>query len=103
VTTQRLIDGQPDVAAAAVRALVRAQRLLVEDPSRAAAVGRKRFPEVEAGLIAELIRRDAPFYDPAVSRASVDALNTFARNMGILSGPAAYEQVVAAQFTRFWT
>jgi ABC-type nitrate/sulfonate/bicarbonate transport system substrate-binding protein len=102
VTTQRMIDGQPDVAAAAVRALVRAQRLLVEDPSRATAVGKKLFPEAEAGLIAELIRRDAPFYDPAISRRSVEALNAFARNMGILSGPVAYEQVVATQFSRFW-
>jgi ABC-type nitrate/sulfonate/bicarbonate transport system substrate-binding protein len=90
------------VAAAAVRARVRAQRLLVEDPSRATAVGKKLFPEAEAGLIAELIRRDAPFYDPAISRRSVEALNAFARNMGILSGPVAYEQVVATQFSRFW-
>jgi NitT/TauT family transport system substrate-binding protein len=102
VTTQRMIDGQPEVAAAAVRALVHAQRLLVEDPARATAVGRKLFPEAEAGLIAELIRRDAPFYDPAISRASVDALNAFSRNMGILSVATAYEDVVATQFQALW-
>jgi ABC-type nitrate/sulfonate/bicarbonate transport system substrate-binding protein len=102
VTTQRKIDEQPDEVAAAVRALVRAQRALKEDPARATEVGRKLFPETEAGLIAELIRRDAPFYDPAISQQTVDALNAFARNMGILSGPAAYEQVVATQFQQFW-
>ncbi|OGA23660.1 MAG: nitrate ABC transporter substrate-binding protein, partial [Betaproteobacteria bacterium RIFCSPLOWO2_02_FULL_67_26] len=67
VTTQKKIDGEPDQVAAAVRALVAAQRALKEDPSRATAVGRKLFPEAEAALIAGLIRRDAPFYDPAIS------------------------------------
>jgi ABC-type nitrate/sulfonate/bicarbonate transport system substrate-binding protein len=102
VTTQRMIDAQPEVAAAAVRALVRAQRLLADDPARATAVGRKLFPAAEAGLIAELIRRDAPFYDPAISRASVDALNAFSRSMGLLSVAPAYEDVVATQFQALW-
>jgi ABC-type nitrate/sulfonate/bicarbonate transport system substrate-binding protein len=102
VTTQTMIDGQPEVVAASVRALVQAQRLLAEDPARAAAVGQKLFPPAEAGLIAELIRRDTPFYDPAISRASVDALNAFSRDMGILSVEAAYADVVATQFQALW-
>ncbi len=102
VTTQKKIDAQPELVAAAVRALVRAQRALRQDPARATAVGRKLFPETEAGLIAELIRRDAPFYDPAISPRSVDALNAFARATGILSGAASYNQVVAAQFQDLW-
>ena len=56
------------------------------------------FPKTEAGLIAELIQRDTPFYDPSISMQTVDALNNFARNIGILSGPASYDQVVATQF-----
>lgn len=102
VTTQKKIDGEPEQVAAAVRALVAAQRALKEDPALATAVGKKLFPETEAGLIAELIRRDAPFYDPAISRQSVDALNAFSRNMRILSNAVTYEQVVATQFKRFW-
>ena len=102
VTTQKKIDGEPDQVAAAVRALVAAQRALKEDPSRATAVGRKLFPEAEAALIAGLIRRDAPFYDPAISPLSVDALNAFARDMGILSGEAKYDDVVASRFRPLW-
>jgi ABC-type nitrate/sulfonate/bicarbonate transport system substrate-binding protein len=102
VTTQRRIDREPDTVAAAVRALVRAQRALKEEPGRATAVGRKLFPAAESELIAELIRRDALFYDPAISRQSVDALNAFSRNMGLLTGAAAYEDVVATQFQRWW-
>ncbi len=103
VTTQRKIDEQPDVVAAAVRALSRAQQALKGEPERATEVGRKLFPATEAGLIAELIGRDAPFYDPAISKRSVDALNDFSRNMGLLSGEVAYEQVVATQFQHLWT
>lgn len=102
VTTQKKIDGEPEQVAAAVRALVAAQRALRDDPALATAVGKKLFPEAEAALIAELIRRDAPFYDPAISEQSVEALNAFARNMGILSGPSTYEQVVATGFQHLW-
>jgi NitT/TauT family transport system substrate-binding protein len=102
VTTQRRIDEEPETVAAAVRALVRAQQALKENPGRATEVGTRLFPEAEAGLIAELVRRDAPFYDPAISKRSVDALNDFSRNMGLLTEPVAYEQVVATEFQRFW-
>jgi len=102
VTTQRKIDEQPDVVAAAVRALTGAQQALKREPSCATEIGKKLFPETEAGLIAELVQRDAPFYDPAISKRSVGALNAFSRNMGLLSGEVAYEQVVATQFQNLW-
>jgi len=60
------------------------------------------FPEAEAGLIAELIRRDAPFYDPAISRQTVTAVNDFSRSMGLLTESVTYEQVVATQFQHLW-
>jgi hypothetical protein len=62
----------------------------------------KLFPATEAGLIAELVRRDAPFYDPAITAETVAAMNHFASDLGILSGPAPYDQVVAPQFRRLW-
>ena len=102
VTTQNKIDTEPDVVAAAVRALIGAQLALRQDPERATEIGRKLFPAAEAGLIAELIRRDAPFYDPAISPRSVDALNDFARNTGILTGAATYDQVVSTRFRYLW-
>ena len=63
-TTDRLIGQSPDVAAAAVRAMVKTQAALKADVNRAAEVGRRLFPPQEAALIAELIRRDLPYYDP---------------------------------------
>src|SRR5204862_193964 len=70
-TTDRLIEGSPEIAAAAVRALVATQHALKADVSRAAEVGAKRFPPREAGLIAGIVRRDLPFYDAAISEGSV--------------------------------
>ena len=102
VTTQKRIDQEPELVAAAVRALVGAQQALKQDPARATEVGRKLFPATEAGLIAELVRRDAPFYDPGISARSVDALSDFSRGLGILTAAATYEQVVATQFQPLW-
>jgi NitT/TauT family transport system substrate-binding protein len=101
-TTDDLIARSPETAAAAVRALVRTQAALKEDVSRAAEVGRKLFPPQEAELIAELIRRDRPYYDPSISPDFVAGMTRFARDLGILKGEIAYEQVVATQFAALW-
>jgi NitT/TauT family transport system substrate-binding protein len=101
-TTDKLIAEKPDVAAAAVRALVKTQRALKQDPSLATPIGRKLFPPSEAELIAELIRRDGPYYDPTISRGLVAGMAHFARDVGILKGQLPYEQAVATQFTSEW-
>ena len=94
VCTQKMIKEKPDAARAALRAVKAAQDALRENPERATEVGKRLFPRTEAGLIAELIRRDAPYYDPAISEKSVAAMNRFARDIGILSKPVPYESVV---------
>jgi ABC-type nitrate/sulfonate/bicarbonate transport system substrate-binding protein len=101
-TTERLIERSPDTAAAAVRAIVNAQAALKGDVARAGEVGRKLFPPSEAALIAELIRRDLPFYDAAISRTFVAGMNQFARDLGILKGHVAYEDVVATSLSPLW-
>jgi ABC-type nitrate/sulfonate/bicarbonate transport system substrate-binding protein len=101
-TTDRLIKRSPETAAAAVRALVRTQAALKENVARATEVGRKLFPPNEAELIAELIRRDLPYYDPSISPNFVAGMTQFARDVGILRGELGYEQVVATQFAALW-
>jgi ABC-type nitrate/sulfonate/bicarbonate transport system substrate-binding protein len=100
--TDRLIDGSPEVAAAAIRAIVKTQAALRVDPECAAEVGHKLFPPAEAALIAELIRRDLPFYDATISAAFVAGMNQFARDLGILKGETRYEQVVATRLAPLW-
>jgi len=102
VTTQRAIDESRGVVAAAIRAVVGAQRALKDDPSLAAIAAKRHFPAAELALIPDLVRRDAPHYDAAISRETVDSLNAFARASGLLSASPAYERIVATQFQSLW-
>ncbi len=101
-TTDRLIERSPETVAAAVRAIVKTQAALKRDVSLATGVGRKLFPPAEAELIAELIRRDLPYYDAKITPEFVAGMNGFARDLGILRGDVPYEQVVATQFANLW-
>lgn len=101
-TTDRLVEKSPDVAAAAVSALVKTQEALKQDVQLAAKVGEKLFPSHEATLITTLIERDLPFYDASISAQAVDGMNAFARSVGILKGHPTYSQVVAEQFKPLW-
>ena len=101
-TTDRLIEQSPEIAAAAVRAIVKTQNALKRNVSLAAQVGRALFPETEAGLIAELIRRDLPYYDAAITPDFVAGMSQFARDLRLVDWPLHYEQVVATQFAPLW-
>ena len=101
--TDALIARAPEIAAAAIRAMVKTQALLKLDPQRAAEVGKKLFPRMEAELISELIRRDAPYYSAAITPGFVTAMQRFARDVGILTREVPFENVVATQFAELWT
>lgn len=104
VATETRIESDPDQVGAAVRAVALAQRVLRDDPSRATKAAQKAgYPEFEASLIAELIERDTPFYDPAIPERKVTSMNRFAADLGLLSGTEIpYEQVVATRFREDW-
>jgi NitT/TauT family transport system substrate-binding protein len=101
-TTQKMIDEQPDTVAAAVRAIVNVQKAMKEDVSLATEVGRKSFPEAETALIAQVVERDLPFYDAAITPEFVTGMNAFCRDMGLMTGDPAFEDVVATQFSNLW-
>jgi NitT/TauT family transport system substrate-binding protein len=101
-TSDALIARAPDTVAAAVRAIVKTQAALKADVTRATEVGQKLFPPSEAALIAELIRRDLPYYDAVLSPDFVAGMAAFARAQGLLDGELAYEDVVATQFASLW-
>ena len=94
VCTEKTIRERPQLALAAVKAVAAAHKALKDDATRATTVAQRHFPPAETALIAELIRRDLPFYDPAISKKTVDSMNRFAQDLGILSAPVHYRQVV---------
>ncbi len=102
VTTEKKLEKEPESVGGAIRAIVKAQKILRENPSLATEVGQKIYPPTEAGLIAELIKRDLPYYDPVISEEVVTRMNRFAQDVGLLSGPVPYDQVVATRFRHLW-
>ena len=103
VTTEAKIEQDPEGVAAAVRAIVKVQKALRGKPSLATEAGERLFPTEQSALIAELVERDLPYYDPTISEDVVSGMNQFARDIGLLSGWASYDQVVATQFRELWT
>jgi ABC-type nitrate/sulfonate/bicarbonate transport system substrate-binding protein len=103
VATEETLRDRPEVAAAAVRGRARAQVALRADPGSATPIGRKLFPPREAELIAELIARDVPYYDAAISTDAVSALNLFAGAVGLPVGDSGYDDVVAADPRPLWS
>jgi NitT/TauT family transport system substrate-binding protein len=102
VTSDSFIEDNPAAVAAAVRAIVKAQKALKAEPSLAAEVGRRKFPREAAGLIAPVVERDVVFYDPFVSEEAVSAMNRFAQAVGHLSVDVPYDKVVATDFRELW-
>jgi NitT/TauT family transport system substrate-binding protein len=102
VATDKKLKDEPETATAAIRAVMKAHEALRADPTRATEVGKKRFPPSEAELIAELIRRDLPYYDATITEETVTNMNRFAHDIGLLSAPVPYENVVATQFSHLW-
>jgi ABC-type nitrate/sulfonate/bicarbonate transport system substrate-binding protein len=101
-TSQRLLDENPEAAAAAVRALVATQLALAIEPARATQVGKKRFPAEEAALIAELIRRDVPYYSASITHQAITGMCAFARSLKLLSNEPRYEDIVATALAPLW-
>lgn len=101
-TTDAFIEREPEAMAAAVRAIVKAQKALRGDPSLAREVGQRKFSKDAAELIAKVVARDVEFYNPVISEEMVLKMNRFAQTVGQLSGPVAYEDVAAVRYRELW-
>lgn len=101
-TTDRFIQREPSTVAAAVRAIVKAQKALRDDPALARQVGARKFPAESAELIANVVARDVEFYDPIITEAAIAKMNGFAQSVGHLSQPVSYDRVVAVQYRNLW-
>ncbi len=102
-TTDVFIAREPDAVGAAVRAIVKAQKALRADPSLAREVGQRKFPPDAIRLIANVVARDAAFYNPVISEEMIVKMNRFAQAIGHLSQPVAYDQVVAVGYRDLWS
>lgn len=101
-TNDELLRTNPDAATAAVRAVARTLATLKRAPSRATEAARRVFPPDETALIAELVRRDLPYYDPSITRTAIAGMNRFAHELGLIDSDVDYAQIVATQFAPLW-
>jgi NitT/TauT family transport system substrate-binding protein len=97
--TDRLIAQMPHLPRAVTSAIVKTHTALKKNPELATDIGRKLFPAHEADLIAELVRRDLPYYDTSISRDFVAGMNQFARDMCIQVGDVPYEKIVTQPYS----
>jgi hypothetical protein len=81
---------------------MRAQRELRASPELATKVGNALFPSMEAGLIAELVARDADFYRPAITSAMTAGLSRFAEAAGLTGAAPDPDTYVPAAVRRLW-
>ena len=98
--TDEFVREDPIRAQAIVRGLRQAQTMLSERPERAFAVGERLFPAEQAELIAELVRRDAPYYSADIPPRAISGMNRFARAQGLLDADPGYEQIVTTEIDR---
>jgi NitT/TauT family transport system substrate-binding protein len=98
--TEASIAADRGRAAAIVRALRSAQAQLAADPQLATTIAERIFPEAQVALIADLVRRDAPFYDAEISERAITGMNRFARARGLVEDDAPYQRIVATDIDR---
>jgi NitT/TauT family transport system substrate-binding protein len=102
VTSDALLERDPELIAAGMRAVLAAQRALKADVRLATTVGRGLFAPAEAALIADVVARDLPYYDPAISETAIDGLNRFAQSAGLLRERVPYADIVAMSLRHLW-
>jgi ABC-type nitrate/sulfonate/bicarbonate transport system substrate-binding protein len=103
ITSRRVLASRPELVHEAFRAVLGAQAGLRRDPSLARRAVAGVFPEREADVIEGLVRRDAPFYDPAITAETVRDLNSFAITSGLLDDQVAYDEVVDPTVRDWWS
>ncbi|WP_028922491.1 ABC transporter substrate-binding protein [Pseudonocardia acaciae] len=101
--TDRTIEHRPDAVAALTRALVRAQQLLRDDPDLATKAATGLFPPLETSMIATLVARDSPYYDPRITTDTSRALADFTVRAHLTDRAPTHDEIVSPAFRRLWT
>lgn len=101
-TRSSLVEEQPETARKIVDAIVATQAALRSDVGLARKVGDALFPASEAELIADLIRRDLPYYDASISPRTIAGMSDFARELGLIGKDLVYEDVIVPALVDAW-
>jgi NitT/TauT family transport system substrate-binding protein len=100
--SDRYIQANPQVVERVVRAVVKTQKRLREDPEAGVRVAQKIFPALDVELIRGIITLQRPSYHPAISEEAMRIANQFQKHAGVVKSDFPYDKVVAVQLKPIW-
>jgi NitT/TauT family transport system substrate-binding protein len=92
-----------EVVEGVVAGLMEVQGMLRADPELATSAVAGIFPEVEAGLIAGLIARDAPYYRPEIDEDEVTSMMQFVGKRGMSTAHLTHADLVPRRVAELWS
>lgn len=102
MSTERFAQARPEALDAVVAGVLDAQARLRADPSLSTTVAQRVFPPMETELIATLIARDAPYYDPAITEDAVASMVQFAQRCGLTTRSPGFDDLVSPRYRALW-
>jgi NitT/TauT family transport system substrate-binding protein len=100
--SDRYIQANPQVVERVVRAVVKTQKRLREDPEAGVRVAQNIFPALDVELIRGIIALQRPSYHPAISEEAMHIANQFQKQAGVVKSDFPYDKVVAVQLKPIW-
>ena len=103
LATGTWIKANPDIARSLVRAVARADTVLREQPATALPVLKQLYPELSPQQVESIYAASRSHFRAEISRPAFDSAMKIYQGAGLATGPVAYEQVVATQFSPDWS
>jgi NitT/TauT family transport system substrate-binding protein len=98
----RYIQANPQIVERVVRAVVKTQKRLREDPEAGVRVAQKIFPTLDVELIRGIVALQRASYLPAITEEAMRTVNQFQKQAGVVKTDFPYDKVVAVQLKPIW-
>jgi ABC-type nitrate/sulfonate/bicarbonate transport system substrate-binding protein len=100
--SDRYIQANAQAVERVVRAVVKAQKRLREDPEAGVQVARKVFPNLDVALIRSVIAIDKATYHAPITEEAMRAVGQFHRQTGVVKADVPYDRIVASHLEPLW-
>jgi len=100
--SDRYIQANPQIVERVVRAVVKTQKRLREDPEAGVRVAQKIFPTLDVELIRGIIALQRASYLPAITEEAMRTVNQSQKQAGVVKTDFPYDKVVAVQLKPIW-
>jgi NitT/TauT family transport system substrate-binding protein len=100
--SDRYIQANPQIVERVVRAVVKTQKRLREDPEAGVRVAQKIFPALDVELIRTIIALQRASYLPAITEEAMRTVNQSQKQAGVVKTDFPYDRVVAVQLRPIW-